>query len=168
MSKRKTHEQFMKEFYEKNPNAKNIEILEKYTARSKKILCECKIDGHKWSPVAKTLLGSKNMKPCGCPKCGYSKKDLTQKFIEEAKLIHGDSYDYSEVVWNGFKEKLKIICPEHGAFYMTRNHHIVRQQGCPICAISKRGHKLTNQEFIDRAKNIYGDFYSYEKTNYQD
>ena len=28
MSKRKTHEQFMKEFYEKNPNAKNIEILE--------------------------------------------------------------------------------------------------------------------------------------------
>ncbi len=103
----------------------------------------------------------------GCPKCGHSKKDLTQKFIEEAKLIHGDSYDYSEVVWNGFKEKLKIICPEHGAFYMTRNHHIVRQQGCPICAISKRGHKLTNQEFIDRAKNIYGDFYSYEKTNYQ-
>lgn len=104
----------------------------------------------------------------GCPKCGHSKKDLTQKFIEEAKLIHGDSYDYSEVVWNGFKEKLKIICPEHGAFYMTRNHHIARQQGCPICAISKRGHKLTNQEFIDRAKNIYGDFYSYEKTNYQD
>ena len=29
MANKKTHEEFLKEFYEKNPNANNIEILEK-------------------------------------------------------------------------------------------------------------------------------------------
>ena len=32
------------------------------------------------------------------------------KFIEKAKLIHGDKYDYSLVEYTESKNKVKIIC----------------------------------------------------------
>lgn len=40
MGKRKTHEQFIKEFNKKNSNANNIEILGKYQGSKKTILCK--------------------------------------------------------------------------------------------------------------------------------
>ena len=41
----------------------------------------------------------------------------TEQFIEEAKQIHGDKYDYSKAIYNGCDEKICIICPEHGEFW---------------------------------------------------
>ena len=41
------------------------------------------------------------------------KKMTTESFIEKAKIVHGNKYDYSLVVYNGCQEKVKIICPEH-------------------------------------------------------
>jgi len=37
----------------------------------------------------------------------------TEEFIERAKQIHGDKYDYSLSIYNR-RGKIKIICPEHG------------------------------------------------------
>lgn len=35
-----------------------------------------------------------------------------EKFIEKAKSIYGEKYDYSEVEYVGSAVKVKIICPE--------------------------------------------------------
>ena len=35
-------------------------------------------------------------------------------FIERAKAIHGDKYDYSKVQYTGVRNKVIIICPDHG------------------------------------------------------
>lgn len=43
----------------------------------------------------------------GCPKC----KNLITNFIENAKLIHNDKYDYSLIEYKNSKLKVKIICP---------------------------------------------------------
>ena len=56
------------------------------------------------------------------------------KFVEEAVEIHGDKYDYSQVVYAGQKTPVTIICPEHGAFQQTPYHHLSRKQGCPVCS----------------------------------
>ena len=40
----------------------------------------------------------------------------TTTFIEKAKTIHGDKYDYSKVEYKSIKEKVCIICPKHGEF----------------------------------------------------
>ena len=64
MAKKKTHEEFIKEFYEKNPNAENIEILSNCQGTNKKINCRCKIDGYEWSPTPHSLLSG-----YGCPEC---------------------------------------------------------------------------------------------------
>ena len=52
-----------------------------------------------------------------------------KKFIEKAKSIHGDKYDYSKVVYKKSSEKIKIICPIHGIFSQTPYKH---ESGKPI------------------------------------
>ena len=47
---------------------------------------------------------------------GESKKLTTPEFIERAKEIHGDKYDYSKVDYKGATHKIEIICPDHGKF----------------------------------------------------
>ena len=39
----------------------------------------------------------------------------TSKFIEEAKRVHGDLYDYSLCDYYNTHTKVTIICREHGA-----------------------------------------------------
>ena len=51
----------------------------------------------------------------GCRICGFRNKD-TNYFIQEAKKVHGDKYDYSKVDYKESKQEVIIICPEHGEF----------------------------------------------------
>ena len=44
-----------------------------------------------------------------------SRKPLEQ-FIEGARKVHGNKYDYSRVQYKNNKEKIEIICPIHGSF----------------------------------------------------
>jgi hypothetical protein len=56
----------------------------------------------------------------------------TEKFIQKAKLIHGDNYDYSKVDYINNKTKLEIICKIHGIFKQIPNSHL-KGRGCPKC-----------------------------------
>jgi len=76
-------------------------------------------------------------KKCGCPECGtirtaYHKRLTMEKFIKKAKMIHGDKYDYSLVVYKNYGTKVKIICPVHGIFKQTPDHHL-KGSGCSKC-----------------------------------
>ncbi len=86
-----------------------------------------------------------------CEKCD------TPYFIHRAKETHGDKYDYGNSVYTIVREKLEIVCPEHGAFWQKPDNHI-RGDGCPACANVK---PVTSQEFIDRARKTHGDRYEY-------
>ena len=70
----------------------------------------------------------------GCPKCAAEQKQLTTgEFIQRAREVHGDKYDYSLVEYFGNQTKIKIICPEHGVFEQTPSNHLLGH-GCPQCA----------------------------------
>lgn len=93
-----------------------------------------------------------------------------ERFIEKAKIIFGDAYDYGKVP-NEFKSnssvKVEIICPKHGSFFKSYGNHIIKKQGCPECAKKDKKLKLSNDEFINRLKSIYNsDDYSFDKVNY--
>jgi hypothetical protein len=108
----------------------------------------------------------------GCTLCGKEKviklirldKD---EFIAKAKLIHGDKYDYSKVLYRKTTEKVEIVCKTHGSFWQTpANHfHKILKQGCPKCAGNVQ---LSTDEFIKRAKEIHGNRYDYSKSEYLD
>lgn len=112
----------------------------------------------------------------GCPICGNSVKSTTEKFIEKAKVIHNNKYDYSKIDYKGNKIKICIICHEknengveHGEFWQVPNEHL-SGKGCSKCNIGKIGNniRLTTEEFIKRAKEIHGNKYDYSKVNYID
>ena len=90
-----------------------------------------------------------------------------EEFIKKAKEIHGDKYDYSKVEYKNVRTKVIIICPKHEPFQITPTNHL-SGQGCKLCGIEKRANKrkMTNEEFIKRAREIHGDKYDYFKVNY--
>lgn len=56
----------------------------------------------------------------------------TQEFIEKAQKIHGDEYDYSKVVYQGYLIKIEIVCKQHGPWWQTAQGHL-RGYGCSSC-----------------------------------
>ena len=109
----------------------------------------------------------------GCKKCGIinraEKRTLkTEQFIEKAKKVHGDKYDYSKVEYKNAKTPVTIICKKHGEFNQLPNYHL-SGNGCQKCGIEnvwyKRG-RLTTEQFIEKAKKVHGDKYDYSKVEY--
>lgn len=97
-------------------------------------------------------------------------KTLQQKFIEKAKFVHGDKYDYSKVFYiDNRKNKVCIICPEHGEFWQTPYNHLLGYEGCKECALIKQHNKLikTTTEFIRDAELIHKNKYNYNKVVYK-
>lgn len=95
----------------------------------------------------------------GCPKCAREngakkrKKCLpisTEEFIEKAKLIHGDKYDYSLVDYKNKFSNIKIICPTHGVFEQEARIH-TQGHGCQSCNTSKG--ENTIQDWL-KSRNI--------------
>jgi hypothetical protein len=106
----------------------------------------------------------------GCSKCGdilrgLSRRNTQDEFIEKAKAIHGDKYDYSKVNYVTVHDKITIICREHGEFLQDPSNHLVGAQ-CPKC--SHRSFKYSQEEFLDKIKAIHGNKYDYSKVNYVD
>ena len=91
----------------------------------------------------------------------------TEKFIEKARKVHGDKYDYSKVDYKYCRTHVCIICPVHGEFWQTPQTHLVGS-GCPECGkiSSALKSKLTQEEFIEKAKKIHGNKYNYSKVKY--
>ena len=101
----------------------------------------------------------------------YSDKDeKTKKFIRESLRVHGDKYDYSNVVYVKTKEKVEIVCrvEGHESFWQAPTKHL-SGQGCPICGKEKqiKNHTLTTEEFIEKANIMHGiGKYNYSKVKY--
>jgi ribosomal protein L36 len=98
----------------------------------------------------------------GCYKCSGKYQPTTKEWIENAIKVRGNKYNYSKVEYTSSKNKVIIICNEHGEFYILPLNFI-NGQNCNICSNRK---KLTSQEFVYKAKLIHNNKYDYSKTNY--
>lgn len=72
----------------------------------------------------------------GCPYCYGNVRLSTEEFVERAKIVHGDKYDYYLVEYVNNSTKVKIICHEHGVFEQTPNSHLQGKK-CPRCALNE-------------------------------
>ncbi len=143
MAKRKTHEEFVNDIAQINPN---IEILGKYIKSSLKILCRCKICNHEWETQAN------NLRYQGCPACGILKRSnklrkSVENFIKQANEIHNNKYIYDKVDYVNDRTPIIITCPIHGEFEQRPNDHLMGK-GCPKCHQSK-GERTVEQYLID-------------------
>lgn len=97
------------------------------------------------------------------------KKRTTEEWINLFKEVHGDKYIYAETDCDNRDEKgrVKIICPEHGEFWIRPNHH-KNGHGCKKCGnrSTKEDFLLYQPKFEKRVKEIYGNFYDISNAIY--
>jgi very-short-patch-repair endonuclease len=91
------------------------------------------------------------------------KKLSTEEFINRAKKVHGNKYDYSKIEYFNHRTQVIIICPIHGEFKQLYYVHL-RGCGCPKCAGFEK--RKTMESFLTEAKKKHGDKYDYTKSVY--
>lgn len=92
----------------------------------------------------------------------------TDEWIERAIAVHGSKYDYSETVYSGQSNKVKIWCKEHKEFFDQPAGGHLSGKGCQKCGInaSRQSKVDTADEFIAKAKLVHGNWYSYAEVVY--
>lgn len=95
-----------------------------------------------------------------------NKRDFIEQYVERAKSVHGNKYDYSRISYKNVTSKVEILCPDHGSFFQSLYHHVVKSTKCPSCA--RFNDKLSLTDFIHKSRNVHGDKYDYSKVVYVD
>lgn len=158
-----TKETFIKSSNKKHNDRYDYSKVE-YVNNHTKVCIICPEHGEFWQTPKSHIRGH------GCPLCAIKYRSLalrltTEEFIRRAKEIHGDKYDYSKVEYKGIFDKVCVICPIHGEFYIEPNNHL-KGSGCKKCNFDKQ--KKGREQFIKESICIHGNKYDYSKVDYVD
>lgn len=154
-STRLTFDEFVAKAKEKHGNLYGYDCCE-YKSMSIKVSIKCPVHGIFEQNAASHISG------CGCPQCAKNHKKSQSDFLDSARKVHLDKYDYSKSVYSLSTEPLVITCPTHGDFLQQPTRHI-SGAGCPKCGGSEL---LTTEEFVLRSKERHGDKYDYSQAKY--
>ena len=166
MSKKLLNDEFIEKAIKKHGDKYDYSKVE-YTGSHNKVCIICPEHREFYQSATNHLSGY------GCKKCAYQyshgKYRLTsfETFLSQAKEIHGDKYDYSNVKWKNTSTKITIICPTHGEFLQIPQNHIRLKCGCRKCGrlIAKsKVNKYNTEYFKKHAIKKHGDKYDYSKT----
>ena len=170
MSRKKTTKEFIRQA--KAKHGRKYDYSETiYTGCFDEIKYICRKHGEKKQVASHHLSGR------GCDDCGNESSSLKQRsskseFIQKAKVVHGNQYDYSQVEYINNSTPVKIICETHGEFWQRPQGHLTGNNGvgsgCDDCGKEKSSSKqtYTTEQFITKAKDTHGDLYDYSKVNY--
>ena len=112
-----------------------------------------------------------HLKGRGCPTCGQfsrgHRKDVAasarktadakiakfaEKFVADARAVHGNAYDYGQTNYQGRNTKVAITCPKHGPFWQKPYQHLKRAHGCPECS----HHRSKGEAALAKFMAIFG------------
>jgi hypothetical protein len=139
-----------------------------YVNSTTPVLITCPKHGDFYQMPGEHLKGS-GCKQCGLESRAQKRRKGNDEFIAQARVVHGDKYDYSKCDYQNAHTKVCIICPEHGEFWMEPNHHVTKHQGCPKCRgqrISQSKVKSTEQFITDAKAKHPDENYDYSEVNY--
>lgn len=162
-----TKDEFLSRCAEKH-NGKYDYSLSEYINSTTKVVIVCPQHGKFEQRPADHMNGR------GCRECYYesipdrSRLDL-DTFLQRAREVHGDKYDYSKSIYTTTDIPLVVICRIHGDFLVTPHNHIANKNGCKQCGVIRRSAARTRspKEFIAEARKVHGDKYSYDKVVYR-
>ena len=90
------------------------------------------------------------------------------EFIEKLQTLHGERYDYTMTHYLGASHPITFQCKTCKDFITKQPRVHITGTGCTKCF---SGHKnratRTTQMFVEEARAIHGDKYSYEKAEYK-
>lgn len=122
----------------------------KYVDGKTNVIITCPVHGaFEQNPVYH--LQGQGCRKCGLIKLSKSSTSNTEEFIQKAKLVHGDKYNYDNVDYKASRIKVSITCPEHGDFLQTPNGHL-NGRSCSQCGIEK-GIGFKSSDFVKKYTN---------------
>lgn len=94
------------------------------------------------------------------------RRHTTEWFITKSKTLFGDRFTYEHTNYRGYKNRVTIYCTccKNTFQIFPVNHFVSPSGGCKICSIKNK--RVSLEEFVKRANEIYGDKYSYDKAEY--
>ena len=139
-----------------------------YLGSREKIEIICPLHGSFFQLPTNHLSG-KGCKECSKIQVIKNQSSNTEDFINKARNVHGDIYDYSLVDYENNHTQVEIICTEHGKFLQSPKDHL-SGKGCSSCGKEKTKSRLmlSKDEFIKRANEVHGNKYDYSLVNYKD
>jgi len=165
MSRRKTTSEFIQEVKTVHGDLYNYSKVE-YAGAKKKVLIIDPQYGEFWQTPSHHLNGQ------GHPLRGRrstieKQRDTVKEFINKAKTVHGDLYDYSKVDYTNTSTKVLIVDPDYGEFWQLAGNHL-SGQGHPGRGVesARKVRTKTLEKFLHEIKLIHGDLYSYSKAIY--
>jgi hypothetical protein len=162
---RKTTAEFITEASDIHQNRYDYSLVNYQTAHDKvKIICG------KHGAFEQSAGG--HLQGAGCNQCAIDgradkQRKSRDKFIEEAKHVHGDHYDYSLTEYKNIDTPVDIICSVHGIFSQAPYSHLIGS-GCIQCGFENTKFKQTKStnEFVEQAVAIHGKAYDYSLVKY--
>ena len=145
--KMKTHEQYFKEVKQFNPN---VEPLEKYIGRDKKIKHKCLVCGNIWDVRPYNILqGNK------CPECQkalgkYHVRKTHEEYVKELAEVNPSLECLEE--YKGTNTGILHRCLECGNEWVAQPANILYGMTCPLCAAARQGLKRRKTSEDYRAK----------------
>lgn len=144
--KRKTHEQFIYEISQVNPQ---IKILGRYVNTHTKIKCKCNVDNYEWEATPHNLL-----QKMGCPLCGGTKKKTHDEFCKELYAINNNILLTSRYI--NSQHKVKCKCRIDGHIWDAFPENLLKGHGCPECSRKRVSYinTKTHDNFIADVKRL--------------
>lgn len=103
-------------------------------------------------------------KPSIQPKSKSPRLLTIDEFIRRSVAVHGDAFDYSKSVYINCSTNIEIICKQcnQSFFQVPMNHW--KGYRCTHCYGNLR---YSTKEFVEKAIEVHGDTYSYDKVKYR-
>lgn len=103
-----------------------------FKTQQSKVLCECLIDGHTWTPTVGCIVNGLQ----GCPKCYGNERKTTQQAFDICKEIC-ETEGYEPIGFpNEYKNaysRFEYKCPIHGVQNVCYHGFVNKNSRCPDC-----------------------------------
>ena len=151
----KTHEQYVEELKQINPN---IVIIEKYKKANVPVLHKCLIDEYEWKASPGNILYGK-----GCPKCAKNIKISHDEYVKKVSEINQNIEVLEEYI--NVNTPILHYCKIHDIKWRVCPICILKGTGCIECGkekLSKKNTK-THEQYIKELKEINPNIIPIEK-----
>ena len=128
-----------------------------YTGSKNSVLIGCSEHGEFKQVAASHLSGF-----LGCPGCN-GRHISTADFIERAKEVWGDRWDYQLSKYSTSHDSITIACLDHGPFQTTPLLHLRGSGGCPVCG---DGRRMQSEDFFREVENVWGDRWGTDRVEF--
>lgn len=128
--------------------------------------CICKVCGHKWKTEAYSILQGHRCRNC------YNKRNSKRRIIELSEIQKRINSNGKHCTIIGeyidTKHRCCVKCDKCGNIWRPITMDLLRGHGCSVCSAKENGEneRLTNDEYVERCKEIYGDEYDLSEIGY--